>query len=89
MIIRASPSKGLLEIRERLRVSRVEEQNLARIFGRLPVELLVHLHPGLLGLDVGQAEGVERLLVLGGDVVVLRLVVPEVYRSTGVLISSK
>ena len=49
----------------------------------------MHLHPGLLGLDVGQAEGVERLLVLGGDVVVLRLVVPEVLKSTGVLISSK
>ena len=37
----------------------------------------MHLKPSLLRLDVGQAEGVESLLVFGRDVVMLSFEMPK------------
>ena len=71
------PSECLLKICEDFWVAGIEEQNFPRIFWWLAVKFFVHLKPSLLRLDVGQAEGVESLLVFGRDVVMLSFEMPK------------
>ena len=47
------PPERRLQLLEPLGVGRVEEQDLARVLGRLDVPLCVQLGPRLLGLDGG------------------------------------
>ena len=70
------PPKGLLQIFEDFRIGGVEKQNFSRIFWRFSVELFVNFDPGLLRLDVGQAQCVEGVLVFSRHVVMVRLKMP-------------